>query len=348
MFRWRSRGLSADEATQLAERLSEVLQANVPLVEGLEAASSEISNRRIRRSLLRLADGVARGASLEHFLASDELAFPPYLAGLLRAGIRSGDLGEVLSELSYHYRYRQDLSQVRIALFYPVVLLTLLALIAALMMFLVVPEIAKLFTEFEVDMPGPTKSLVWFSSEGWKYCVGLFAVAVAVAVLIRVLGGAKAWMRVIASMPGIGSLFQWSGLAEFAQLLRMLVAQGMPLPESLRLTAGAVRNANVAHSTGRLADRVQRGQRLADSMVLDPQIPGQLVSIVRVGEQNGDLPTALKAGAELLEGRIQLRSQLLVLVLPPIFFVVIAGGCLLLIVSLFLPLLSFIRMLTSF
>ena len=99
-------------------------------------------------------------------------------------------------------------------------------------------------------------------------------------------------------------------------------------------------------STDLLADRAEQGQRLADGMAQDPQIPGQLISIIRVGEQNGDLPTALRAGAELLEGRIQLRSQLLVLVLPPIFFIVIAGFCVLLIVSLFVPMFSLVQNLT--
>ncbi len=347
MFRLR-RKLSADEATELAERLSEVLDSNIPLVEGLQAASIEVTNQRVKQSLLKLAEGISRGTPLDKFLLSDALAFPPYLAGLLRAGIRSGRLSEVLSELSYHYRYRQDLSQIRMALFYPTVLLLMLAMIAGMMMFWIVPELELMFTDFDAEVPGPTKSLFWFASEGWKYCAAAMSFAAVVALLIRILGGAKAWMRVVASTPGIGNLFQWAGLAEFAQLLRMLVGQGMPLPESLHLTADALRNANVAHSTKQFADRVQQGQQLADGMAIDPQIPQQLVSIIRIGEQNGDLPTALRAGAELLEGRIQLRSQLLILVLPPIVFINVAGCCMLLIMSLFLPLFSVIQSLTIF
>jgi type II secretory pathway component PulF len=292
---------------------------------------------------LLLADGISRGASLEQYLQSDSLAFPPYLAGLLRAGIRSGRLSNVLSELSDHYRDRQDLWQIRMALFYPAVLIGLLTMIMALLLIWVIPEMGRMFADFGAEVPRSTKSLLWFSSEGWMYFCGALAAVVVGALLIRIFGGAKAWMRVVASTPGLGNLFQWSGLAEFAQLLRLLVGQGMPLPESLRLTADAVRNANVADSSQRLADRVQRGQRLADGMAQDPQIPGQLVSIVRVGEENGDLPTALQAGAELLEGHIQLRSQLLTLLLPPILFIIIAGCCLVLMVCLFLPVFSLIQ-----
>ena len=212
MFRVR-RKLSADEATELAERLSEVLDSNLPLVEGLQAASVEIRNQRVRQSMSRLADGISRGASLDQLLKSESLDFPPYLAGLLRAGIRSGRLSDVLSELSYHYRDRQDLWQIRMALFYPAVLFTMLALIAAVMLIWVVPEMERIFVDFDTEMPGPTRSLVWFATEGWLYCAGALMVLVVTAVLIRIFGGAKAWMRVVASTPGVGNLFQWSGLA---------------------------------------------------------------------------------------------------------------------------------------
>ena len=53
-------------------------------------------------------------------------------------------------------------------------------------------------------------------------------------------------------------------------------------------------------------------------------------------------PESLSVVSDLLAGQIQLRSQLLIMVLPPIVFLVVAGSSVALLLSLFLPLIDMI------
>jgi type II secretory pathway component PulF len=103
-----------------------------------------------------------------------------------------------------------------------------------------------------------------------------------------------------------------------------------------------VQNANVAHVTRKLADQVESGKSLAASMQADHQVPAMLIPLVRTGEENGELPAALTLIHELLEGQIQLRSRLLMVVLPPLVFLLIAIVVIAILVGLLFPLVSLI------
>jgi type II secretory pathway component PulF len=135
--------LSGDETRELAERLVEVAGSGLPLADGLWAVSCEIPRRRVRRRLQQLAEFVRRGGTLEQALEAGQLPLPGHVAGLLRAGARAGHLPQVLTELADHYRSSRDVwRQLWLALSYPVTLLGLLTVIVAIMISLVVPEMA--------------------------------------------------------------------------------------------------------------------------------------------------------------------------------------------------------------
>lgn len=339
--------LSRDEVRELTERLAEVAATGLPLADGLRAAASEIPGRRIRHSLQQLAGFVQQGGTLDQAVHTGRLSMPRHLAGLLHAGARSGRLVEVLTELADHYRRSRDLwRELWLALSYPVILLTLLGVIVAVIVAFVIPEMETTYGLFSTELPATTRSVFWFSRTGWKYLAVALMVLAAAAITIRLLGGARAWTRVLSSIPGFGRLIQWQGFAEFARLLQLLLRQDTPLPQALRLTADGVRNASVAHAARQLATLTEQGQSLSTGMQTLPEVPGPVIPLVRSGEQQGELPAALAVVCELLEGQIVLRSRLLMVVLPPIAFLIVAAVACALVISLLSPLVGGIANLT--
>ena len=339
--------LSTEEVTELTEEIVRITEANLPLSEGLRAAAGDVSNPRVRTGLSQLADCIEYGKTLDEGLASSGLRIPTYLSGLLEAGARAGKLPEVLIQLTDHYRSSQDqLRQIWSVLFYPLCLIGLMGIVLGIVLFGVVPELNQIYLDFEVELSQSTKGLIWFSEIGWRYVVGAMVGALLIAVLIRVLGGAASWMQVVATIPGFGRIMHWQGFAEFSELLRLLLLQEVPLGESLRLTAIAVRNANVAAVTHELATQVESGRSLADAMVSCDQVPPHMIPVIRMGEQNDRLPDSLRVVYELFEGQIDLRSRLLMSILPPIMFLLIAGFVVALLLGVFTPLVSLIQYLT--
>ena len=335
--------LSRDETNELTERVVEVAESGLPLADGLWAASCEVSYGRVRQCLRQLSEYVQRGGTLEQAVDSGELPLPRYLAGLLHAGARSGQLVPVLTELTHQERVSRDIwRQLRLALTYPLTVLLLLGLVLILIFTLVIPEISRIYLDFDTELPQVTQSLIWFATVGWQYFAVAALVLVGLALLVRFVGGARAWARVSAMIPGLGPLVQWQGYAEFARLLRLLLLQAVPLPEALQLTSRGVRNASVAQTARELGEKVAQGQTLAASMQSTSQVPPSVIPMVRAGEQTGDLPASLTVVYELLEGRVLLRSRLLMIVLPPVVFLVVAVVAIALVFGLLGPMVSLV------
>lgn len=347
MFRHHGTYLSADEAMELTEQLVQVSESNLPFSDGLRAAATDISNHRVRTGLNQLAECVEYGQTLDEGLDARDLRIPSYLSGLLKAGARSGRLPNVLADLADHYRASRDLyRQVWSVLTYPIFLLILLGIVLGIVLFWVMPDMIQIYRDFDVEVSRFTQSMIWMSEVGWKYLFGGVVGAVALFLLIRIVGGRVRWMQFVSTVPGFGDILHWQGFAEFAELLRLLLVQEVPLVEALQLTAGAIRNPNVAHTTKALAVRVESGVALADAMLQEDQVPPHLIPVVRIGEQNDQLSESLSVIYELLEGQIRLRSRLMVAVLPPVMFLVIAGFAIALLFGLFVPLVNLISYLT--
>jgi len=173
----------------------------------------------------------------------------------------------------------------------------------------------------------------------WWLCVPVVGVLVAL-VLLRLFGGAVRWRRMLATVPLIGPLWHWTGVCELARLLAVLLEQGIPVPEALRLAADGVHDANMRQLGLWLADGTQQGQPLSTLLESTYRLPATLRPLVRWGERTGELADAFRVAGTAYARRVQVRADLVRGVVPPIVYVVIAVTIGLVAIALFLPLVA--------
>jgi len=336
--------LSAREADAVTAVLADVTAAGMPLADGLRAAAGEAADRRVREELAWLAAQVESGRTLDQVLASRQSGYPGYAGGLVRAALRTGRLGEALIELTASQRSLRDTWwSVRAALAYPLLLLAIAVVIGLIFLVVLVGPLVDLLAGFELELPSVTKSLYWLRETGVRWALILAAVGLAAAGVFRLAAGAARWRRVVSTVPLVGPLWHWSGVAELARLLAALLEQGVPLPESLRLAAGVLRDANLREVGLRWADEIEQGGRLSERVAATSRVPASLVPVIRWGEQSGQLDEAFRVAADMFEGRVQMRAELLRTILPPLLFVAVAAGALLMMLGMLLPIFSMIH-----
>ena len=151
------------------------------------------------------------------------------------------------------------------------------------------------------------------------------------------------WRRVLATVPLIGALWHWSGVAELARLLAILLEQDVPLPEALQLASTGVRDANLRELSGQLAQSVQQGRSLTELLATTHRLPASLGPLLGWGERSGQLAEALRVAGDMFEGRVRLRAELLRSILPFVVFVGIAMVALFSLVALYAPMLSLLQ-----
>lgn len=339
--------LSSSESGELARHLAHIGSSDLPLASGLRAAAAECEHHRVARSLLQIAERVDQGQRLEEIVDSSPGLFPRHVGGLVIAAARTGKLGSALSELLEHQRAARSL-RVAIArgFAYPIFVVCLATLVLTFMVFAVSDTLRRMFDEFELSLPMPTRLLFWWRDTGVWIVLALIASLLVAAVVYRVVRGRARWAQLKASIPFVGPLSYWSGLAEWCSLLSVLLKHQIALPDALRLSADGVDNAYIGRISAGLAESSSAGKTLSQILAASKELPLPLVPLIRWGEQVGLLNEAFATGKELFDRWVRIRALMLHSILPPLLFVAIAAGVLLAVVALFSPLTSLISSLS--
>ena len=281
-------------------------------------------------------------------LESQGRMLPTHLRGLMLAGMRSGRLAEVLEEFVELSRSQLELRRrVWLTLAYPFVLLLFVTVLAAFASVYIVDAFAKIFRDFNTTLPGMTVMVLNGSRPMMWFFVGLVGLSVLGPLLLWMAPGVGWVWPVLYRVPMVGPLLRWSHLAQFSRLMGMLLEQQVALPDALRLTAAGSRDANLARGCRRVADDVEQGRVLYESMAARRQFPASLIPVIRWGQQAPALPDAFRAAAEMFEGRVRSQGTLLETMLLPIMFLAILIFVGFFVIAMFLPLISLITRLSG-
>ncbi len=333
-----------------AAYVAQLAEAGLPLEAGLRAFSEEAPSWRLRRTLRRMSSELEQGRPPEQVLSESGRGVPGYLRGLVRAGIQCGQLGGVLEEFLRTVRRRRELrTQYWLAFAYPLLLMPVIGLGGVFLMYWIVPKFKDIFNDFGVQLPSLTlavisiaDTVVWLVHH-WFWVLVIVAVLASVVCALRFLPGRASRVRWWQHIPLVGTPSRMRGLSEFCSLLGLLVGGRIPLPEALRLTAGAMDDPNLRQGAERLAVRVESGETVEDAVRILPHFTPTLANLFRWANREGTFAEALRTAGDLYAARAQVQSGMAALFFQP-WLMLIGGGFLgLLVISLFLPLIKLLN-----
>ena len=256
--------LSGEEARQLTEHLAALTKAGVPLAPALRAAADEIPSRRLAEAMTSLAAELEAGRTLEMILAANPRFVPDHMRRLIETGIRSGNLSDVLVQLVDIDRTSVDLRRsIRLAVAYPLVLISLAVLLVAFLAWFVIPGLRQVFLDFKTNLPLPTKMLIWLGGDhGLLWIIEGIGAGLLVILALRLLLSDVNWRSLVVRIPFVGPMLLWRGVADWSLLAALLLEQGLSLPESLGLAEGK-ETEDVGIAGG--GEVVREGRVLADA-----------------------------------------------------------------------------------
>ena len=341
------KSLSAEETAELAARVAELTKAGLPLGPGLRALADELPGQRLSGVLDNLVNRLDAGDDLVVALESQGQRFPSHLRGLVLAGVRSGRLAEVLEEFVDLQRSQSELRRrVLLSLAYPFILLLFITVLATFAALFVVDVFAKMYEGFDFYLPRMTSLMIYGVRPTMWFLIGLVCLSIVVPLLLWLAPWAGWLWPVLNRIPIVGPLLRWSHLSQFARLMGMLLEQQVALPDALRVTAGGLRDASLARGCRRMADEVEHGRALSESMAVRRQFPASLIPVIQWGQRVAALSDAFRAAAEMFEGRIRSQGTFMEAMLLPIMFTIIGVFVGFFVIAMFMPLISFITCLS--
>ena len=153
---WRSR-----YSGEVIRQLATLLQAGLPLAEGLELLAQQQPHKQWQALLRVLAQELANGVSLSSGLAQWPQVFPPLYLAMIRTGELTGKLERCCFQLAQQQQEQQRLTEkVKKVLRYPIVILTLALALVVAMLFFVLPEFTAIYRTFNTPLPLLTQMVI--------------------------------------------------------------------------------------------------------------------------------------------------------------------------------------------
>ena len=339
--------IGGDDFIFFNEQLASLASAGVCLDEGLRQLARDIESPRLRRAINAIADDVQRGAPLDQAIANHEGQLPVLYSRVVRAGVESGQLPATLLNLSQHLRLLTETKRIIVeALAYPAAAFAFAILIVSAVMIIVVPMFEEIFRDFGTTLPGATQLLIGIS----RVFPTLAAISLAVVAACVMFwfaaraspGGRRIRERIAMSVPLIGAVVRASLISRFARSLALTVSSGVPLPESLRLAAGATGSLTLDRDADLLASQVEQGQPLGAESDKTRLIPRMFGFVAEIAIGRNSLPESMFQLAKAYDLKVAHSQSMLrgwLVPLAVVFVGVTIGFC---IVSLLLPLVSLI------
>lgn len=326
-----------------SRQISTLFEAQIPVVQALKTLVAETRKKNLQKIISQVLDDITGGLSLSQSMGKHPLVFSSFYVNLVRSGEESGKLQDIFTYLAdYTERAYYITSKVRNAMIYPAVVLFTFFVVLGLMMVIVIPRLATIFTETGQELPFYTQAILFLASflRAWGLLVLFFLiVGVVMAVRWAKTGEGKLFFdRLLVRIPIIGSLFQKLYTARLTDNLKTLISGGIPILRALSVTADVVGNEVYRAALTDAIESVKAGNTISSAFERTPEIPVLVTGMIRVGESSGRLDFILQSIARFYQREVDTTVDNLVALIEPLLILFLGVAVAVLVSSVMIPL----------
>jgi type IV pilus assembly protein PilC len=337
------RKVSRHEFLVFNQEFATLLKAGMPLVQSIDLLRRQIVNPVFRSVLDDVYEKVRGGVALSDAFADHGDLFQRVYTASLLAGERSGNLDAVLRR---YVAYEKVIDAVRrrtiSALIYPAILIVLAIGLVGIIVLRVVPAFSDFYASFDAELPMSTRIILGVSNIAQEQYLLVTVIVVlgsaAFAAWIRRPGQRARFDRVLLAIPFVGETARKFVTAQMARTLATLLGGGIPLVNSLEVTARSVSNHHMAQELDVVTQRVREGQALAASLTARGVVPEVALQMIEVGESTGSLQDMLSSLADFYDEEVETSVGRFVTVIEPALLVLMGMVIAVLVLALYMPL----------
>lgn len=323
-------------------QLASMTAAGMPILETMTALREQCEDPQFAKVLGHVGDVIKGGEPLSTGLAAFPALFDNMYVNMVAAGEKSGQLEHILKRLCTILVAGDDLRRkIKGALTYPIVVISLVLVIAFCLIQFVVPIFAKMFSDFGKELPGLTQFFVNISdfiANNWMILVPSVVVAIIALVKFkRTDRGDRFFANLFLRLPVFGELMQKSAMARFGRLLAQMLRAGLPILQALDIVADALGNRILRDSIAAARKDVELGRQLCVGLENRPYVPKLLVRMVAAGERAGKLDEMLDSIADTYEAETSAMVAMLTALMEPFIMVFMGATIGTIVIAMFLP-----------
>lgn len=348
--------VKAKDLSIFTRQFSVMIDAGLPLVQCLEILAQQQDNKHFQQVLFQVRQDVEEGSTLAAAMARHPKVFDQLYSNMVEAGETGGILDLILQRLSTFIEKLVKLKRdVISAMIYPSAVVLMAVAAVAVIMVVVIPQFEQIFIGLlgpGEQLPLPTRIVVGISNflAGWGGLIILVAIisgVVAIRFYYKTPGGRRVIDSLMLKMPIIGQILRKIAVARFARTLSTLLSSGVPILQSLDITARTAGNVIIEEAITNVRVGVERGENFVDPLKATDVFPHMVAQMVGIGEQTGALDAMLGKIADFYEQEVDAAIANLLTLIEPLligFLGVTIGS---IVIAMYLPLFTLIGKLSQ-
>mgnify|MGYP001116310979 CR=1 FL=1 len=301
--------------------LSSLLSAGLPLDRSLNILS-EISEDRAMKDIIKsILKSIREGSSFSDALQKHPRAFPRLYINMIRAGEAGGVLDIVLDKLNEFLESSKELKDhIFSAMIYPTVLLLTGGLSIVVLLIYVLPKFATIFSELGTSLPATTQIIISaseaFSSYWWIGLLAIISGWIVFRSYVKSEEGRYKWDAL--NLKLLGQVIRKVETARFTRTLGTLLKSGVPLLQALNNSKDIISNRVISSAIDTVSKGAKEGKGIADPLAKVKVFPPLALSMIKVGEETGQLDTMLLKVATTYEKSLKLAIKRFISFLEPV------------------------------
>lgn len=331
--------LSSNEKYSLISNFTTMFNAGIPILEVVDSLLEGAKGNQ-KKLLETMHADLTQGNHIYTTFSKFPKIFDIVTVNIIKASEQAGTLDVALKDLKDYIRKETEFSdKLKSAMIYPAFIVVVFLAVLLMILIVVVPKIATVFQRLRVDLPLPTKLLIFLSETLLAHtAVVIIATSVLAVLFVYLYRSYKEYvLDFLFSLPYISKLAKEIDLTKFSHSMYLLLNAGIPINTALELTIYIVLKKDVHEAIQKAKEAVISGKRLSEGLKTSKgTIPILMIKIIEAGEKSGSLDKAMQDVSEYFEYQVSSSLKLLIALLEPIMLVavgVLVGGMMLAIIS---------------
>ena len=324
-------------------QLSDLISSGVTVYDGLEVLKEQLSNRMMKSICEDMVVRLKEGQRFSDCLAAHTLLFDSFYVSMVRSGETSGNLGDILGEITQILEQDNDLrSKIKQAMAYPFfITLCGIGTVFAILFF-VIPRLSSMYDDMGKSLPFLTHCVISISSGLLNFWWLWFLFMVCFFVFLKSFWNNHErrcciFDKFLIKIPVWGAVLKHEELCRFARSMRMMLESGVSILEALSVTKDILRSSLLKKSVDSIRNDVEKGSSLGQAISSVDTFPPAVVQMIATGEKNGILENALDRVARSYEKQISTQIKIVTTLIEPVMVLVVGGVVGVIVISMLLP-----------
>lgn len=337
------RGVSSKDILFFTRQFATLFASGVPVVQAFDALISQVKNKTFKKVLVQIRMDIEKGSTLADAMKKHPRIFSSLYVNMVRAGEEGGMLDKVLFRMADYFEKMIKLRRKIIgAMIYPSIVIGVAILVVTIIMIFVIPTFSKLFGEMGLQLPLPTRITIGLSNfmvqTGVFILAGIIGFFIFIKFFRRTEKGKKITDSILLKFPLIGIILLKSSLSRFARTLGTLLGSGVPILNSMEISAKASGNKVIEDVVIAMRDDITAGKSLTEVLKSRPELfPPIFIQMVNVGESTGATDDMLNKVSDFYDEEVDTAVANLMNMLEPALIIFLGITIGFIVISLYLP-----------